>query len=86
LPLVLDDLAKGVLDGGVVAFHEMAVHELHSERGFPLSKISKSERERDLAMRGRESHSPTDLLPTIAILRCLDGAGMALTCRSSLGY
>ena len=31
---VLDDLAECVLDGGIVAVHEVSVHELHGERGF----------------------------------------------------
>lgn len=47
LALVLDDLTEGVLDGGVVALYEMTVHELHRERGFTLSNVSESERERD---------------------------------------
>jgi len=40
LALVLDDFAEGILDGGVVAFYEMAVHELHCERGFSLFTVS----------------------------------------------
>jgi hypothetical protein len=48
LALILDNLAEGILNRGVVAFHEMAVHELHRERGFPLSTIS----ERDLGDSG----------------------------------
>lgn len=40
LALVLDDFAEGILDGGVVAFYEMAIHELHRERGFPLFTVS----------------------------------------------
>jgi hypothetical protein len=47
LALVLDDLTEGVFDGGVVALYEMAVHELHCERGFTLSNVSESERECD---------------------------------------
>jgi hypothetical protein len=40
LALVLDDFAEGILDGGVVAFYEMTVHELHRERGFSLFTVS----------------------------------------------
>ena len=35
LTAVLDDLAKCILDGGIVAIHEMFVHKLNCERGFP---------------------------------------------------
>lgn len=31
LALVLDDLGKGVLDGGVVGFHKVAIHKLHRQ-------------------------------------------------------
>ena len=34
LTTVLDDLAESVLDSGVVAVHEMSIHELHCKRGF----------------------------------------------------
>lgn len=34
LTAVLDDLAECVLDSGIVAVHEMFIHELHCERGF----------------------------------------------------
>lgn len=34
LTAVLDDLAECVLDSGIVAVHEMSIHELHRERGF----------------------------------------------------
>lgn len=35
LALVLDDLAKGILNRRIVALHKMAVDELDSERRFP---------------------------------------------------
>lgn len=31
LTAVLDDLAECVLDGGIVAVHEMSIHKLHCE-------------------------------------------------------
>lgn len=34
LTTVLDDLAECILDGGIVAVHEMFIHVLHCERGF----------------------------------------------------
>ena len=34
LTAVLDDLAECVLDSGIVAVHEVSIHELHCERGF----------------------------------------------------
>ena len=37
---VLDDLAECVLDGGIVAIHEMFIHELNRERGFPWDQPS----------------------------------------------
>ena len=35
LTAVLDDLAERIFDGGIVAIHEMFIHELNRERGFP---------------------------------------------------
>lgn len=34
LALILDDLAKCILDRGIIALHEMAVDKLHRERRF----------------------------------------------------
>ena len=34
LPTMFDDLAESVFDGGIVAIYEVAVDELHRERGF----------------------------------------------------
>ena len=34
LTAVPDDLAECILDGGIVAVHEVSIHELHCERGF----------------------------------------------------
>ena len=38
LPLVLDDLAEGVLNCGVVGLDEVAVDVLYSKRGFACSR------------------------------------------------
>ena len=32
---VFDHFAEGILDSGIVAVYEVAVHELHRERRFP---------------------------------------------------
>lgn len=34
LTAVLDDFAERILDSGIVAVHEVSIHELHCERGF----------------------------------------------------
>ena len=34
LTAVFDDLAECIFNGGIVAVHEVSVHELHCKRGF----------------------------------------------------
>lgn len=40
LSLGLDDLAEGILDGGIVAFHKMVLDESHRECGFACKEGS----------------------------------------------
>ena len=78
LALVLDVLAERVLDGGVVALDEDAIDEAHRERRLACGRVSSgspSRRTRRAGERGPDE--PTERLPTMATLRCLDGgAGM----------
>ena len=78
LALVLDVLAERVLDGGVVALDEDAIDEAHRERRLACGRVSSgspSRRKRRAGERGPDE--PTERLPTMATLRCLDGgAGM----------
>ena len=76
LPSVLDSLAEGVLNCGIVALDEMAVDESNGERGLSCEEkmLARSlstilcTRTRSCATR-RWCAVPTDLLPTMAIFR-----------------
>ena len=73
LVAVADDFAEGVLDGGVVGVDEVAVDVLDCEGGFAWDAVCVSEGIL-LSGSGGEGEgvgcAPTDLLPTMAILRC----------------
>lgn len=76
LVLVFDFMTEGVFDRWVIGFDEMALAVLYCERRLAWTAkgpLSASEQGR---MQYRGLCSPTDRLPTIAILRCLFTAGM----------
>ena len=72
LVLVTDDLAKRVLDGGIVALHKVTVDKLDRQARFACAVSLCT------AWWGAEGETgrsgPTALLPTMAILRCLGPA------------
>ena len=84
LALVLDHLAKRVLDRGVVAVDEVTVHEPHRQRRLaclihlcqlclhPTLAEANSNIERGIST---NQYSPTERLPTMATFLCL-GEGM----------
>lgn len=79
LAVVLDNPAEGILDRGVVAFHEMLLDKADSERGLAYEprKRRKSITVRERVPKGRwRDHLPTERLPTIAIFLCLGAAGI----------
>ena len=81
LPSVSDDLTESVFDGGVVAIYKVTIDKLHREGRFPwegwairLDRWRHAPTSNGLA----RGSLPTDRLPTTAIFRCLDDAGMAM--------
>ena len=72
LVLVLDDLGEGVLNGGVVRIDKVAVDELNSQRALACDMSVGCYNSGSITF----SHSPTDLLPTMAILRCFCCGGI----------
>ena len=78
LVLVADDLAERVLNRGVIALDEVAVNELDGQTGFACGDAPRlSGHLETVCMLWHSKDSPTDLLPTMAILRCF-GAGILL--------
>jgi len=65
--LVANDFAEGVLDGGVVGVDEVTVYELDGEGALACLLLSRLFLKYE---RYWECVVPTDLLPTMAILRC----------------
>lgn len=76
LPAIFDLCAERVLDGRVVAIDKMFVYESHRQRRFAWIRADPSSIAILLNTAG--GFSPTDRLPTIAIFRCLGGAGMVI--------
>jgi hypothetical protein len=80
LVLVADHLAEGVLNGRVVAVDKVAIDKLHCQTRLACI-VGQSGTSHMLpsaqAGAGPGQHSPTALLPTMAIFLCL-GAGMLL--------
>jgi hypothetical protein len=74
LALVPYNLAKSILDGGVIALDKVAVDKLHRQTRFAYFALQSAPQLRRREIQGT-SNSPTALLPTMATLRCL-GAGM----------
>lgn len=75
LVLISNDFAERVFDGGIIRVDEVAVDILHRQRA--LACAPACEQPATVRMR-RWEHSciPTDLLPTMAILRCFCCGGM----------
>ena len=67
-----DDFAEGVLDGRVVGVYEVAVDVLDCEGAFACALVRSCDRVRYYV----SSSIPTDLLPTMAILRCFCCGGI----------
>ena len=69
---VADDLAESVLDGRVVGVDKVAVDVLHCEGGFACARVVLLGEGYFLLARRQDERGgiPTDLLPTMAILRC----------------
>lgn len=66
LTAVLDDFAERILDSGIVAVHEVSIHELHCERGF-ANRAAANNGHLALLWRGR--HSDKGLLLVLNILQ-----------------
>lgn len=83
LVFIPDDLAECVLNGRVVTVHEVTVDKLHRQTRLACAACQRSTSHmlRGTLARTRapayKQHSPTALLPTMAIFLCL-GAGMVL--------
>lgn len=80
---VADDLAESVFDGRVVGVDKVAVDVLHCEGGFACARVVLVRRRvllraEDRTSSGRRGGVPTDLLPTMAILRCFCWGGILL--------
>lgn len=69
LPFKLDDFAESIFNGRVITLNEVPIDELNRQRRFPYEQSAPTETVR------AQIQLPTDREPTIAILRCLGGAG-----------
>lgn len=78
---MLDRAAKSVFNSRIIALDEVVVDEADRQGRFAWASINQTSANRfgERAQKKNnleKKNSPTDRLPTMAILRCLGGAGM----------